>query len=336
MRGKARGGQRAVNWRRIAVRLHLWGGLVAGPVVVVLGCSGAVLVFRQEIEHLESAPPVVMGARPSAQSLDAVVAAARARYPAAVPRALHVPSEPGRPYRVELVVERLHVDVAVDPSTLQIVGGRAAERSLMIPARSLHAELHAGRAGAVVVGLAGLWLVVESVTGLWLLRPASRRRPPTVAAPVGTSRRLHRLVGVVSLAIDVVVAITGVVLAATSVWTLAEEGAPGRALSGLDTIAARVATALPGARISALVAHDAATIRVITTSGSLIVDREAGGVVRVPIERRRLSAQQWIRHLHGGGFAGWPSRIVYAFAGLALPVLAITGFLITVRRSGAP
>src|SRR2546429_3491416 len=41
-----------------------------------------------------------------------------------------------------------HLEIAVDPSTLQIVGGRAAERSVMVAVRSLHAGLHAGRLGA--------------------------------------------------------------------------------------------------------------------------------------------------------------------------------------------
>src|SRR5439155_1402233 len=83
--------------------------------------------------------------------------------PTAKPDALRIPSAPGRPYRVELRAGRQHLEIAVDPSTLQIVGGRAAERSVMVAVRSLHAGLHAGRLGAVVVGLLGLWLVVESL-----------------------------------------------------------------------------------------------------------------------------------------------------------------------------
>jgi uncharacterized iron-regulated membrane protein len=37
--------------RRLAVRVHLWGGLVTGPFLLVLGLSGTALVFRAEIEE---------------------------------------------------------------------------------------------------------------------------------------------------------------------------------------------------------------------------------------------------------------------------------------------
>jgi len=36
--------------------------------------------------------------------------------------------------------------------------------------------------------------------------------------------------------------------------------------------------------------------------------------------------------LHYGDFAGWASRSTYAVVGLALPVLSITGYLISMRR----
>ena len=39
-----------------------------------------------------------------------------------------------------------------------------------------------------------------------------------------------------------------------------------------------------------------------------------------------------VRHVHYGDFAGWLSRVVYAAAALALPILAITGYWIVARR----
>src|SRR3989454_5667523 len=237
MPAKVRGASGGVNWRRLAIRLHLWGGLLTGPFLLVLGLSGAALVFRTEIESLESATPAVASSGPGAPSLDAVVGIARTRHPTAEPYALRIPSAPGQPYRVELRAGRQHLEIAVDPSTLQIVGGRAAERSVMVAVRSLHAGLHAGRLGAVVVGLLGLWLVVESLTGLWLCWPSVRRRPRVIGV-VPTegfgSRGLHRLVGGASLVLGVVVALSGTVLALASV--LAPPGAgvsPARTVRGV-------------------------------------------------------------------------------------------------------
>ena len=113
MPAKVRGASGGVNWRRLAIRLHLWGGLLTGPFLLVLGLSGVALVFRAEIESLESATPAVASFRPGAASLDAVVGIARTRHPTAEPYALRIPSAPGRPYRVELRASRGEVEPRV-------------------------------------------------------------------------------------------------------------------------------------------------------------------------------------------------------------------------------
>ncbi len=343
MPAKVRGASGGVNWRRLAVRLHLWGGLLTGPFLLVLGLSGVALVFRAEIESLESATPAVASFRPGPASLDAVVGIARTRHPTAEPYALRIPSAPGRPYRLELRAGRQHLEIAVDPSTLQIVGGRAAERSVMVAVRSLHAGLHAGRLGAAVVGLLGLWLVVESLTGLWLCRPSVRRRPRvTGAVPIERvgSRRLHRLVGGASLAFGVVIALTGVVLAFGSVLASADASpSPARTVSGLsrlDVVAARAAASLPGSRIRALIAGEGDAVRVETTAGAVIVDRETGHVARAQWSETRLGVWDWIARLHSGDFAGWVSRVAYALVGLGLCILSITGYLITAQHTSGP
>ena len=349
MAATVRGGFDTVNWRRLGARLHLWGGLITGPLVLFLGLSGAALVFRTQIEAVEFSPPVVTSARMAAPSLDAIVAAAQTRHPGAEPRALLVPDGPRQPYRVELLAARQHVVVAIDPATLQVIGERAAERSLMVAVLSLHGALHSGRPGTVVVGLLGLWLVVESVTGLWLGWPSMRPRARAIRAGPGdgdVSRRVHRVVGGLSLAVGVIVALTGVALAFAGLVTLAgaigaserDGGALGRffGLGQLDLIAERAETALPGARITALVADASHAVRVETTAGPVIFDRQTGRFARTPADRAGLTAWDWVRRLHSGDFLGWASRIVYALVGLALPILSITGYLITARRAGGP
>ena len=170
--------------------MHLWSGLVAGPLVLLLALSGAVLVFAPEIDAATRRP------------------------------------------------------------------GAAPERSPLMPLRSLHASLHAGRAGAAVVGVLGFVLAAEGVTGLWLYGPALKRG--------SQPRTLHRVLGGVSLAFAVVVGATGALLAFGTV----------------------------------LGATDAPAL---------------------------------LRRLHAGDFAGWASRLVYAAIGLALPVLAITGYMLVAR-----
>ena len=115
--------------RRAAVRLHLWSGLVAGPLFLVLALSGAVLVFAPEIDRATRPP------------------------------------------------------------------GQAPERSPLVAVRSLHASLHAGRVGTVVVGVLGLALVAEGVTGT-LARWSRAPTPPALPRdPSRARRRLARVRG---------------------------------------------------------------------------------------------------------------------------------------------
>ncbi len=65
------------------MRLHLWGGLVMGPLILALGVSGMALVFRTELEQIIDGTPAVVSAGNAAPSFDGVVRAAHVRYPAA-------------------------------------------------------------------------------------------------------------------------------------------------------------------------------------------------------------------------------------------------------------
>ena len=308
-----------------------------GPLIFALGVSGMALVFRTELEQAVDGAPAVVSAGTPVRSLDGVVRAAHIRYPAAEPRALHVPAEPDRPYRVELILSGpRRLDVSVNPYTLEVLQGRAPERSLLVAVHSLHTALHAGRAGALVVGILGVWLILESLTGLWLCWPSVQRRPRTLGVRRVRStagRALHRVVGALSLTLGVIVACTGTVLALASAFTLAAAPAfPDGRLRGLDTIADRAEAALPGGRISAFVVDGRRTIRVEKSIGTVVVDADAGDVIAVRTNEPR-GAWHIVRRLHYGDFAGWPSRLAYALVGLALPVLAVTGYLISARRT---
>src|SRR2546425_5639493 len=97
--------------RRLAARVHLWGGLLTGPFLLVLGLSGSVLVLGPEIEGALNAPPAVQSTGPPARSLDAVVVAALLAHPSAEPRALRLAARPDQPWHVELQVGGRPIDV---------------------------------------------------------------------------------------------------------------------------------------------------------------------------------------------------------------------------------
>lgn len=323
--------------RRLAVRLHAWTGLLAAPLVVVLGLSGATLVFRPELDELLAGAPPLAGVV-SAPSLDSVLRAALLPHPGGEARALRIAADARRPYRVEVLRGAQRIDVDVDPSTLRVVASRAPERSVFAAVHALHAALHAGRAGAIVVGLLGLWLVVEGVTGLWLYGPSVT--PPASMRRRASSRALHRGLGAVSLAVGVVLGLTGAFLALGGALVSPGGDAPvspaSRGLARLDAVVARVETAAPGARIVAVVAEPDGSVRVDVRAagtgevGTFRIARGSDAVTAVGM----VPSTAWdlLRRLHAGDFAGGLSRTVYAAVGLALAVLAMTGFVIAARR----
>lgn len=299
----------------------------------MLGLSGAVLVVRPELEDALTGPPAVVGA-PAAPSLDAIVRAALLRHPQSAAFALRMPARPDRPYRVELDHGGQRLDVAVDPAALRALASRAPERSAFAAVHALHGTLHAGRAGALLVGLLGVWLIVEGLTGLWLFGASLTARHAR-----GRSRVLHRLVGAGSLAVGLVVGATGALLALASVTGTAARGTPpGAGLARLDTVAAQVEGVMPGARLVALVAEPGGIVRVDVRAPSgaasqVRIDQRTGALVRVGAEPVR--AWTLVHRLHAGDFAGTLSRAIYVAVGLALPLLSITGFVISARRQSS-
>jgi uncharacterized iron-regulated membrane protein len=313
--------------RRLAVRVHLWGGLITGPLLLVLGLSGAVLVFRPELDNGFAAPSPMVNQPGGSPSFDAVAAAARFFYPGAEVRALRLPARADRPWHVRLAAGARRLDVEVDPYALRVVGGRAPERSTLAAVHSLHAAFHAGRAGALLVGALGLWLVVEAASGLWLYGPWSAGR-----ARRSGSRGLHRLVGGLSLVVGAILGLTGALLAAAAALSVAAQVPRPGALTRLDAVAARAQSALPGGYVTALVAAGNPTVRVEMRlpSGDTRVVTIDGEVLTVT--RPRTHGWDLIRRAHAGDFAGRLSQIVYVAVGLALPVLSVTGFIISTRR----
>jgi hypothetical protein len=190
-----------------------------------------------------------------------------------------------------------------------------------------------------VVGLLGLWLVVESLTGLCLYGSSVGKR--------AGSRRLHRVVGALSLALTVMVGLTGAVLAIAGALGFASAGTAGAltdvdqppfaaGLRRLDAVATRIERASPGARIGAVVSEGVGVLRVEARRlgsdrlSTIRVDSGTGEMLDV----RSDEATGWglVRRLHAGDVAGVGSRTLYALAGLALPLLSVSGLLAAVRR----
>lgn len=201
-------------------RWHLWLGLLTGLLLLVIGGSGSVAVFIEEIDWLVT-PALRADARAGAPRADVDTLAENVRraYPEGRLTALNLSVRPSFAHVARVSSpESGGIDVFLDPVTGRINGDRvtssAYTSTLRNFIRQLHLRLFMGLWGRVFVGFFGVTLVLSCVTGLWIYRGWLRnlfrlRWRGTGARTRGSD--LHKLVGVWSLLFNILFGLTGAV-----------------------------------------------------------------------------------------------------------------------------
>jgi uncharacterized iron-regulated membrane protein len=214
--------------RRLWLSAHRWLGLLAGAALAVIGVTGSILVFYEEVDELLN--PALLRADPAppgaaAAPLDAVVAAARSRAEgwrlggALAPRDAGAawdvyfdrPSGTGKAFR----------EVFVDPVSARVHGARDSDDADWLPGSlvatifMLHDMLLIPWRGDVIVGVLGVLLTVSVLSGLILWWPVGGRlldalRPRPRATGNRLNLELHRLPGAWTSPVLVAVLVSGV------------------------------------------------------------------------------------------------------------------------------
>jgi uncharacterized iron-regulated membrane protein len=218
--------------RRLWLKVHLWLGLTLGLVLSVVGLSGSLLVFWQEIddwldpELCVVAPPPEgrAGQRPFPEALEAAGSALPA---GAVLRFVHFPRDERTAYLFDYALDdpagggSSAWQVGVDPYTAKITGKRLVQGSgAVLPAHftafvfRLHDSLLAGDTGALLVGVAAAALIFSVLTGLILWWPlAGRWRRVFVikrgAGPERFNHDLHQTAGFYTFLVLLVLLLSG-------------------------------------------------------------------------------------------------------------------------------
>jgi uncharacterized iron-regulated membrane protein len=349
--------------RALALRVHLLVGVLTGAALLVLGLSGAVLVLRPDFENAQSAGHTPAPPGGSAPSLDALLEAARRRHPGFLVTSLFLPGGSAAARVSMLDTAGGALDVLIDPRSGRIVSSSWVERSPLHALRLLHTELYLGTRGRALVGILGLWLMLQGITGLYLWWPLMRRprwgftirwaRPWPVVG-----RDLHKALGAASLVFHLPIAATGALLGVVALPSgpLDVGRAPSLAAAAaslspsarsLETLAREAERAMPSATITAfrflpdgLVA---VTMRVPgeldSRGASFVLLQAAGGSVVSVSDSRQApwTAQLWAgaRALHVGAVGGFAARAFYVLGGLASVALALSGYVLALARSRA-
>lgn len=368
--------------RNILFQVHWLIGITAGVVLGVVGASGAALSFEDEllmalnrgivtvVPHAESPLAVTelvhrITAENAGRRLLSITVyaandrAARVTFAAAASQSA-VPPNPGATAR------RGEVRY-VDPYTGRLLGVKALRgESTLHLLEQVHRNLAAGPGGKLIVGSSTLALVLLCLSGLYLRWPAhvfDWRQWLHVDFALGGRtfwRRLHMVVGTVTLALYLCAALTGLYFAfgwyREAILTVTGASAPQRGAAKLaqpapaPSNASVIWTAFErsGARYSLVTLNlpqapdQAAELRYLAPDAPherafnrLTIHPLTGEVLA-----RQLYAQQSFGNravtgmfpLHSGRLLGVTGTLLMMLASLAMPFFVITGWYLYLKR----
>ncbi len=353
--------------RRILLWFHMLGGLTFSLYAILLGVSGSVLVFREELTELEF-PKFHKGAAPAVLSTtpDQALAAVRLTFPGWQAYSVTWPNSHS-PYWMSYVSRGgQSMEVFLDTQTAHVLGARNTREGTMGMLAQMHFNLLLGGATGHWVQACGIVaLLAMCVSGLWLWWPvggarlSSRLRVDVRGGWRRLSWQLHHVTGAAGVAFIAMWAVTG----GYYIWL-------GAYLSAVDHFFERAKTpqiekrpadvALqPMAELARLarvefperplyrmavpsVPNQAILVTLLEATpaefhrvATVMLDPVTGAVLQKSASADRPwgnTLLSWISVLHFGRFGGLAIKILWALMGLTLPLLVVTGFLMWVRR----
>jgi uncharacterized iron-regulated membrane protein len=357
---------RLVRW---LFRIHRWTGLLAGIPIAIILISGTLAVFKDEIDELLNPHLLVVQPAPSRLPIDEALA------PVLPAQSVTLPDEAHRPYLVYRRAPSGKTEqVTVDPYRGVILGARPPNGHVADILRQLHVRFYFfGATGRIVVGVFGLVLAVSGITGLILyprfIRGTQRWHSIRwLRGAQWVNSDIHKLAGIVTLAVNLLWALTGAVLGLENLTayyrpaqkylhpqpTVRASGAPPQV--SLEAALSAAARAIEGFTPRSL-SFPSAPTKPLTVFGNtagnwtapgsswVALDPASGAVLQTHDERLAHPVTRvYNLHdpLHFGYFGGSATRWVWLILGAFVCVLPITGYaiwwlkVIRSKRLGAP
>ena len=344
--------------RNLAFSLHRYIGLAVGLILVIVGLTGSLLVFHQEIDaalikqRFERVIP-----QEQTLSLEAIannVTQTYANQPVFKLAQFDLHFDPDI-YRVRLHSPDKQIEVFINAYTGKILGDRSRENAFFDRVLKLHYSLLAKDIGMFIVGIAALFLCLLTITGL-ILWSGWRNliagfKIKWNARPKRKNYDIHKVVGIISVIFLTMIAFTGFV------WNFYEQTEPaiyaltltpqppevkstptGKESLAIDEVVKQANATIPEAK-STFISLPTEPDQVFTVymkqpqdaqyfANKVDIDRYSGEVLHVINSQTASLGDRLLNAfvpMHYGTFGGVPTRILYLFIGLSPTVLLITG-----------
>lgn len=212
---------------------HFWSGLVITPVLIVVSVTGALYVFKAEIEAWMK--PEVYTVQPAGERVgfEAFREAFDSRHPDFELRFVNVPDDAERAWE-GIALRRpgqgdpLTMMAYFDPWRGELTGVHPRNEGFFAVVLALHRNLMGGLPGRILVEAATCWCIVSVLAGLYLWWPRKKEKFWGVWLPrfSGSLTRLlrdwHTVPGMYLSIVTLFVLLSGLLF--TQIWGLAYQG----------------------------------------------------------------------------------------------------------------
>ena len=312
-------------------KIHLWLGLVFGPVVFVVALSGSTLVFKEELEvFLERKQLYVAEVLPQRKSIDELATLVYKHHPDKKITKIDIPHQRERSVLFSIRKDKEEsLTIAVNPYTGQLLGEIGQHKEFLAKVRSLHRYLLMGKSGKKITGISCLVFISQLITGLVLWwprnRPAVRQRFRVKwrASFKRVNWDVHVVGGFYSFLLLLPIASTGLTwsypVTRKMIHVLADGGPPPKFAHP------------PNATIDASGSQGSFEKMIAATHNQYNYRGDIN--ISVPDDESDKS----VYPIHGGGVYGWPTQIIALLAALFAASLPVTGTLIWLgKKKGLP
>jgi uncharacterized iron-regulated membrane protein len=355
--------------RRLNFQVHLWAGIVLALYLIVIGLTGSILVFRAELERICGLKPW-QGIRVGMPLADiaTVVENLRRAYPNNHILSVMAPTEEDATF-VAILEGGSRIRVACAPADGKVLGEFPRRGTWLDVVQELHVSLLAHRSGRLLNGAGAAILLLLNATGLVIWWPGFRTWRRALKVDFHRSWRrinfdVHSSVGFWTILIASFWALSGVYFAwPRHIFLLVNSFSPvltarppaisvtpERTVPELDlgSLVRRSYAIDPGTKLGGIAFpyNRNAPLGILMRRGNSVGWEYVDTVYFNPYSGEYISTWRyglnkslgdWIIWsqvpLHFGTYWGLGVKLVWSGAGLAIPLLAVTGLLMYWNRS---
>lgn len=354
--------------KKLTFKLHLYLGLIASLILMIVAITGAMLSYEKELLRLFNYDSFYVKPQERVLPFDEMIEKFQAQKPNAKITGISFAGEANSAYifRIASKTNRKGNSVYINPYTADIlpeVSGAKFFRFI----QDLHRRLTFGEVGKQIVGASTIILIVLLLSGIYLYMPKIKRgfinslKINKKAKGIGFISSLHSVVGMWIIPLYLTIALTGLYWSYTwynnALFAITGVEKPQRfiAQSGQKRIPLKpkevekvfnkflqevnqyqyIMMFIPQVGSEYRFFYIDKNPAHVYARNSMIIDANIMDITKheryndKPIEAKLMSS---MLALHSGEFFGGFGQLLMFLASLAMPIFAITGFMLYLRK----